>query len=120
MAPDASSDPRDRVRPPLPSLLAFFDDLKQRLTLHISGGSRLKGPLQAISETPDSFLIDSIAQQNKRYCSIWPANRELDEQALVDGFVALVLQVHKLDAKLQKRFDQVVPKKTTETTFVRA
>ena len=66
------------------------------------------------------FLIDSIAQQNKRYCSIWPENRELDEQALVDGFVALVLQVHKLDAKLQKRFDQVVPKKTTETTFVRA
>ena len=104
--------------PAQPARADFLKGLKDRLTLQIAGsGQRLRGPILAISETTDSFLMDSIAAQNKRFAAIWPADVEFDEQDAVDAFIALVTKARELDPRLQKRFDQVVPKKASEAKF---
>ena len=96
----------------MPSLKEFFGALKVRITKSANG--KAHGPIQAISEGHDSFLIDSIAKQNGFFNAVWTAEQELDSQDLVDAFVDLVTAVHKWDGRLQKIFDKLVPKKTSE------
>ena len=100
-----------------PPLLDFLKQLEQRLgkVKHSKAGE----PILAISETHDSFLIDSIADANTYFTAAWPADKELDQQPLVDAFIALVTGAHKFDPKLQKVFDKLVPKKATELKFWR-
>jgi len=101
-----------------PALLPFLKSLKERIS-SLSAGMKAAAPILAISEAHDSFLVDSIAQSNKFFTAAWPADRELDEQPLVEAFIALVTAAHKFDAKLQKVFDKLVPKKTSELSFWR-
>jgi hypothetical protein len=101
-----------------PALLPFLKSLKERIS-SLSAGMKAAAPILAISEAHDSFLVDSIAHSNKFFTAAWPADRELDEQPLVEAFIALVTAAHKFDAKLQKVFDKLVPKKTSELSFWR-
>jgi len=99
------------------STLDFFKELTTRLRNCFKEKHRVVNPILAISETPESFLIDSIAQQNPQFIASWPEGTELDNQALVDAFIALVTAARELDPRLQKRFDQVVPRKAKEPIF---
>ena len=105
-----------------PNLVAFLKELKARVDKEVpneGGRSRASLPILAISETPDSFLIDSIVDANAEFSKLWPAKREFDEPALVEAFVALVTAAKTHDARLQKLCDKLVPKKTDELTFWR-
>ena len=103
--------------------VAFLKELKDRFQLHLTSNThRLQQPILAISETVDSFLIDSIAAANKRFTTVWPAERfgkefEFEGPEAIDAFIALVSKARELDPRLQKRFDLVVPKKATEGRF---
>ena len=101
----------------MPSLIDFMTTLKPRFR-QIAGTQAVK-PMLAITEGHDTFLVDSIAKGNKYFSEVWPADKELDEQALVDAFIALVTAAHKFDSKLQKVFDKLVPKKASEMQFWR-
>ena len=106
--------PKELALPPLSDFLVV---LKNRLLS--SGGTKAWGPIQAISEGHDSFLIDSIAKQNTFFSKVWPDGKDFDTPALVDEFVSLVTASHTFDPRLQKVFDKLVPKKTTELAFWR-
>ncbi len=106
--------------PAKPTLKEFLRELESRLKIHIAGkGTRCRGPILAITEGNDTFLIDSIADANDFFTSIWAPNCELGEQGEVDAFIALVTKARELDPQLQKKFDKLVPKKTTEQHFWR-
>ena len=107
--------------PEYPTLLAFLIKLEERLSYHLTaaGSSRVHMPLMAISEGPDSFTMDSIAEGNKYFAATWAVDKELDDQALVQAFVKLVTSARKHDPRLQKLFDKLVPKKASELTFWR-
>ena len=106
---------------PVPPLKDFMVELKDRLVLNLAsnqGQSRCALPILAITETTESFLMDSIAQSNQLFSSVWPKDASLeDDPSLLDRFVALVTTARKLDTKLQKIFDKVVPRKASETLF---
>ena len=60
---------------------AFLVELKERLAQQFAGsGTRLKQPILAISESNDTFLIDSIAEQNKRFLASWPKDLSFEIQ----------------------------------------
>ena len=116
--PTAAPRPPDGIE-----AVAFLKELKDRFQLHLTSNThRLQQPILAISETVDSFLIDSIAAANKRFTTVWPAERfgkefEFEGPEAIDAFIALVSKARELDPRLQKRFDLVVPKKATEGRF---
>ena len=98
-----------------PKLGDFLKSLAERFTS--VPNTKAAGPILAISETHDSFLVDSIAQANAYFTAAWPAEQEMDEVA--EAFIKLVTTAHGFDPKLQKVFDKLVPKKTTEILFWR-
>lgn len=106
-----------KMEPTPPTLVQFLKSVPERL----SGIKNTKAemPILAITEGQESFLQDSIAQANAFFTRSWPADKELDEQPLVDAFIAAVTAAHKLDSRLQKTFDKLVPKKVTEQQFWR-
>lgn len=118
--PPATKAPGSYVPKP-PSFKDFTAELAARLRMHFNpqSQSQLKAPLLAISELPDSFVIDGIADSNKRFSSVWPASLELDTPALEQAFIALVTAAREVDPRLQKRADQLVPKKVSEPAFWR-
>ena len=112
----------------LPSLAAFLDDVAGRLKLLTARESRLRSPLLAISEGPETFLTDAICDANRRFSAIWPKAHELGggggggggAEREVAAFVAAVTVARDADPHLQKRFDQLVPRKVkAEATFWR-
>ena len=103
--------------PPLPTLVEFLKSLRQRIDE--APNTKPAGPMLAITEGHDSFLIDSIVNSNTFMSKVWPADRELDESAVVEAFIAAVTSAHRFDKRLQKIFDKLVPKKTSEITFWR-
>ena len=96
----------------------FLTSLAKRLA--DAADTQAAPPILAISEGIDSFLADDIAQHNEVFSKAWPADREMDEQRLVDAFIALVTAAHTFDSKLQKLFDKLVPRKVkSELVFWR-
>ena len=96
----------------------FLTSLAKRLA--DAADTQAAPPILAISEGIDSFLADDIAQHNEVFSKAWPADREMDEQRLVDAFIALVTAAHAFDSKLQKLFDKLVPRKVkSELVFWR-
>ena len=103
-----------------PSLASFMTELKDRLTLHLTshGQSKCQMPILAISETVDSFLIDSIAEGNRPFVQVWSKDFNVEAHPLtLEAFITLVTTARRLDPALQKLFDKIVPRKATEHLF---
>ena len=72
--------------------------------------------LVALSGSDSPFLTEPT---DAGFCTAWPADLPLETEGFTQAFLDLAAATQKMDPRVQKRSNRLVPKKTTEPLFWR-
>lgn len=67
----------------------------------------------------DAAFLALAERAGPAFAEAWPEAQQLDAQAVAAPFLALAAEALRVDSRLQKRCDRLVPKRTTEASFWR-
>jgi hypothetical protein len=67
----------------------------------------------------DAAFLALAERAGPAFAEAWPDIQELNAQAMAASFLALAAEALRMDPRLQKRCDRLVPKRTTEANFWR-
>ena len=93
--------------------------LADQLAKQLAAQSKDAGVLAKIVSLSASDVAFITAPKDSGFNAAWPSDLPLDTEGFTEAFLGLVSAARSTDARLQKRSDRLVPKKTDEPGFWR-